>query len=146
MKKRVLFLCVLLLAAGVPFVLSAAPSLQAQADALMKKWRTAIGREDIDGYASCYWPDVTHEWYDAKGQPSLLAGVKALRDRQQEWANNMDFSTFNMDYPAPWRFFSDAGDMCMYAYILEQFREMEVFYFQLRGGELRIVRQIDLSY
>jgi hypothetical protein len=146
MKKITVFLCVLFLATSVLLPLSAAPSLQVLAEALMQKWRTAISREDVDGYASCYWPDVTNQLYDKKGQSTLLTGVKALRDRQQEWSNNMDFSTFNMAYPEPSRFIPDSGDMCVYAYLLEQFGEMEIFYFQLRGGELRILRQIDLFY
>lgn len=146
MKKMMLFLCVLFLSTGVPLPLSAAPSLQAQADALMQKWRTAISREDVDGYASCYWPDATNQIYDKKGQSTLLTGVKALRDRQQEWSNNLDFSTFNMAYPEPSRFIPASGDMCVYAYLLEQFGEMEIFYVQLRGGELRILRQLDLFY
>jgi ketosteroid isomerase-like protein len=146
MKRIMFFLCVLFLATGVPLALSAAPSLQAQADALMQKWRTAISQEDVDGYAGCYWPDATNQAYDKKGQSTLLTGAKALRDRQQEWSNNLDFSTFNMTYPEPSRFVPASGDMCVYAYLLEQFSEMEIFYFQLRGGELRILRQIDLWY
>jgi hypothetical protein len=146
MKRMMLFLCALFLAGGFPLPLSAASSLQAPADALMQKWRTAISREDVDGYTSCYWPDATNQMYDTQGQSTLLTGVKALRDRQQEWSNNLDFSTFNMAYPEPSRFIPASGDMCAYAYLVEQFSEMEIFYVQLRGGELRILRQIDLWY
>jgi|WetSurMetagenome_2_1015567.scaffolds.fasta_scaffold368379_2 hypothetical protein len=145
MKKPNLFLFILVLALGVPLPAAADPALQAKADALMQKWRTAISREDVNGYVGCYWSDATNNCFDSSGEPSLL-GVNALRDRQQRWADALDSSTLDMNYPKPSRFFQASGNMCVYAYVLDQFSEMAVFYFQLRGGELRILRQIDMSY
>jgi hypothetical protein len=145
MKKPVALLCVFIISLSIPLAAMADPALQPIADTLMQKWRTAISREDVNGYISCYWPDATNHMFGADGEPGVL-GVKAMRERQQRWADSMDFSTFDMNYPRPSRFFQPSGDMCVYVYVLDQFREVAVFYFQLRGGELRILRMVDMGY
>jgi hypothetical protein len=145
MKKSFALLCVAVISLIIPLALAAQTALQPAADTLMQRWRTAISREDVNGYVSCYWPDATNHLLYSDGEPGVL-GVRAIRERQQRWADTMDCSTLDMNYPRPSRFFPASGDMCVYSYVLEQFREIAVFYMQLRVGELRILRQVDMSY
>ncbi len=118
---------------------------QMEADALVAKWLWAIGHEYVEGYANCYWPDATSDVFDKSGQHSVL-DVKALRKRQQEWSDTMDFSKLDLNYPEPTRFVPTGEGLIVYVYVLKQFDEVAVFYFQRRNGELRILRQLDLAY
>ena len=145
--KKALFLIFVFVCTILPAgVFAAENSPQMEIDALVGKWLWAIAHEYVDGYANCYWPDATDEMYDAKGQSSIVIGSPALRQRQQEWFDNLDFSTLDLKYPEPTRFLPVTGDICVYSYVLNQFKQMEIFYFQKRGGEYRILRQIDLFY
>jgi hypothetical protein len=145
--KNMKILCMLFAClACLPSALWAQSSRQIEADALIAKWLWSISHEYIDGYANCYWPEATIETYDNKGQSSLLTGVKAIRQRQQDWADKMDFSKVDVNYPDPTRFVPANGDIYVYSYVLKQFKEIEIFYLQKKGAELRILRQLDLLY
>ena len=98
----------------VAFAADASPQLEV--DTLMGKWLWAIGHENVDGYANCYWPDATDEMYDAKGQSSIVSGAAELRKRQQNWSDNIDFSTVDLRYPEPTRFLPGSGNVCVYSY------------------------------
>ena len=133
------------LAAAAPPVMADNPP-QMQIDALMAKWLWAIGHEYVEGYADCYWPDATVLTYDASGQVTTLTGVKAIRQRQQEWSDQTDFSKVDLAWPEPTRFVPSAGDVTVYVYMPKQFPGINVFYYQRRGTETRILRQIELGY
>lgn len=144
-KALLLFWTLSLLTCPVAFS-SADASLQMEIDALMGKWMWALAHEYLDGYSNCYWPDATAETYDNMGQASLLSGIKAIRQRQQGWFDSNDFSKIDLNYPEPTRFLPSSGDIIVYLYIPKQFKLLTIFYFQRRGGEVRIFRQIDLYH
>jgi hypothetical protein len=146
MKQKIFIILVLALVVFPIRTFAADSSPQLEIDALVGKWLWAIAHEYVDGYANCYWPDAINEMYDARGQSSVVVGVAALRKRQQEWSDNLDFSTIDTRYPEPTRFLPGSGDICVYSYVLKQFKEIEIFYFQKRNGEYRIFRQVDLFY
>jgi hypothetical protein len=146
MKRMFVLICVLAITGGSIGAFAAPSPVQKEIDALMAKWRWAISNEFVDEYIKCYWPEITDQAYDNQGQPSILTGLEAMRQRQQEWSDTLDMSKMDMNYPEPLRFIPASGDIVVYQYVLKQFSEMEIFYFQRRGGEYRILRQIDLFY
>jgi hypothetical protein len=146
MKKTLLLFWALALLAGAVVYARADSPLQMEIDALMGKWQWALAHEYLDGYANCYWPDATAETYDNMGQAFLLSGIKAIRQRQQGWFDTYDYSKIDLNYPEPTRFLPSSGDIIVYLYIPKQFKLLTIYYFQRRGGEVRILRQIDLYH
>lgn len=80
------------------------------------------------------------------GQLTTLTGVKGIRQRQQEWADTMDFSKVDLNWPEPTRFIPAVGDISVCMYAPKQFPAINIFYYQKRGSEVRILRQIELTY
>lgn len=146
MKKAILLAWIIALAAGGITVVMADSPMQVQIDALMAKWLWAISHEYVDGYAECYWPEATVVSYDVTGQLTTLTNAKAIRQRQQEWADTIDFSTMDLNWPEPTRFIPAVGDISVCMYMPKQFPGINVFYYQKRGSEVRILRQIELAY
>lgn len=145
MKKAAMLSWILALVAGGVTVVMADSQTQMQIDALMAKWLWAIGHEYVDGYAECYWPDATVVNYDVMGQLTTLTGAKAIRQRQQEWADQLDFSKVDLAWPEPTRFIPAAGDISVCMYMPKQFPQINIFYYQKRGTEIRILRQLELT-
>jgi hypothetical protein len=145
-KKTILVSLVLVLACSGAAATWAEPPTQVQVDALMAKWLWAIGHEYLDGYADCYWPDATVVGYDAAGRFMTLADAKAIRQRQQEWSDQMDYSKIDLSWPEPTRFSASTGDISVCLYTPKQFPGINVFYYQKRGSEVRILRQVELTY
>ena len=146
MKKAVMLAWVIALAAGGITVVMADSPMQVQLDALMAKWLWAIFHEYVDGYADCYWPEATVVNYDVMGQLTTLTGAKAIRQRQQGWADTIDFSKADLSWPEPTRFIPAVGDISVCMYVPKQFPGINIFYYQKRGSEVRILRQIELTY
>ena len=146
MRTLLILACAAALAAGSASLAAADSPMQMQVDALMAKWLWAIGHEYVDGYADCYWPDATVLSYDQAGQLTTLTGVKAIRQRQQDWSDQMDFSKIDLNWPEPTRFVPATGDVTVYVYMPKQFPGINTFYYQKRGAEMRILRQIELAY
>ncbi len=146
MRTALVLIAAVLLAGGAAIAGADSPT-QVQIDALMAKWLWAIGHEYVDGYAECYWPDATVVTYDRAGQPvATLTGVKAIRQRQQDWADNVDFSKVNLEGDTTRYLPTDGGDIAMYVWVQKAVPSMGVFYVQKRGSEVRILRQLELVY
>jgi hypothetical protein len=145
-KKAIIVSLVLVLICGGATAMWADPPTQVQVDALMAKWLWAIGHEYVDGYAECYWSDATVVGYDSMAQFTTLTGAKAIRQRQQEWSDQMDFSKMDLNWPEPTRFIASTGDISVCLYAPKQFPGINIFYYQKRGSEVRILRQLELAY
>jgi hypothetical protein len=145
MKKSTV-ICVVLIAMLLPVgVASADDTAQKALDSLLKQWLQVIMAEDVNGYADCYWPDASIVTYAATGKSSLLEGSRAIRQRQQEWADKLDFSKMVLQYPEPRRFLTTTGgDTYTYVYDMSASGYFEVFEFQRRSGVFKILRQVDL--
>ncbi len=146
MKRLVVFLWTLsfiVLASGLGF---AETTSQAEADAVVARWISSLANENLDGYVSCYWPEAVCEGFNPDGSVSVLAGRKAIGQRQADWFAQWDFAKMDLNYPEPTRFLDPEQGLAAYSYKLKQFSIIETFYFQKRNGELRIVLQIDSFY
>ena len=125
MRTAFVLACVIVLTAGGVAAAAADASLQTQIDALMTKWVWAIGHEYVDGYAECYWPEATAVTHDRAGQViATLAGVKAIRQRQQDWSDQMDMSKIDLAGETTRFLPSDDGDIAMYIWVQKGFPSM----------------------
>ena len=122
--------------------LQAESPLQASLDALMARWIGALESEDIGGMLECYWPEAVSISYDPAGGSELLEGRQAIRESQEAVFAEYDYPSLGLEYPEPARFFPNTDSLPVYIYNYVDFRFIDVFYFQERAGEVRILRHL----
>ena len=122
--------------------LQADPSLQGSLDALMERWIEALKREDSEEILDCYWPEAVSVSYDPAGGSELLEGLQAIRESLEAVFAEYDYPSLGLEYPEPARFFPDADTLPVYIYNYVDFRFIDIFYFEERSGEVRILRHI----
>ena len=110
---------------------------------LMRQWIAALRSEDINGYASCYWPEATLLSYNTNGDSKLLEQVEAIRRNQKMLFDNFDFASMNLTYANPRRIESGSGSREIFVYDNREHNGyIEMFYLEKRSGEFRIVNQV----
>ena len=109
-------------------------------DALVEKWTESLNTEDINGFLSCYWNDAIRITYFPGGEPELTEGMEDLRAAEQVSFEQYDYKSMNLIYDEPVRFFPGHGRPT-YIYPNSRFAFMDVFEFEERRGEYRIIRQ-----
>lgn len=114
-------------------------------DALVEKWTEALSTEDIDGLLSCYWSDAIRIDYFPGGEPELTEGMEELRAADQAGFDQYDYQSMNLIYDEPVRFFPGHGRPT-YIYANSRFGYMDVFEFEERRGEYRIIQQYLLPH
>lgn len=122
--------------------LHADSALQAELDALMARWIGALENEDTEGMLECYWPEAVSISYDPAGGSELLEGRQAIRESQDAVFAEYDYPSLGLEYPKPARFFPSQDSLPVYIYNYVDFRFIDIFYFEERGGEVRILRHI----
>jgi hypothetical protein len=118
------------------------PSLQAELDALMQRWIEALKTEDSATLAECYWPDAVAVSYDPSGGSELLEGRQAIRESQEAVFAEYDYPSLALEYPEPARFFPRSDPLPVYIYNYVDYRFIDIFYFEKRSGEVRILRHV----
>jgi hypothetical protein len=112
-------------------------------DALMSTWITSLQSENIEGFASCYWPDATLFSFNPNGNSSLLEGVGAIKSNQATLFAAFDYKAMNLTYPQALRFPSMRSAKSIYVYDNRaKFGYIEIFYLEGRSGEYRILNQV----
>lgn len=142
MKCRMVVPAVLGLCLLQPALLRADSPQQAELDALMGRWIEALKSEDSDTLVECYWPDAVSITYDPSGGSELLEGRQAIRESQDAVFAQYDYPSLGLEYPEPARFFPQNGDLPAYIYNYVDYRFIDVFYFEKRSGEYRILRHL----
>ncbi len=132
---------------NIVLVLSVFPAFtdnqaQGKLDMLMDKWTTSLSSEDIDSMVSCYWPEVLDITYSTNGKSSSRVGIDAVRENQQMLFDRIDYPSLHLNYPEPARFIPESGDLPIYIYDYREKNFMDIFYFEKRSGEYRIIRHI----
>lgn len=122
--------------------LAADPSLQGELDGLMERWIEALKREDSEEILDCYWPEAVSVSYDPTGGSELLEGLQAIRESLEAVFAEYDYPSLGLEYPEPARFFPEADTLPVYIYNYVDFRFIDIFYFEERSGEVRILRHI----
>jgi hypothetical protein len=144
MKRAVIRIGVILLVffcAGVGFSQDSMPEL----DALVEQWTQALNAEDIDGFLSCYWPDAIRITYFPGSEPEITEGMGELRAAQEAGLEQVDLVSMNLIYDDPVRFFPRNGRPT-YVYPNSRFGFMDMFEFEERRGEFRIITQYLLPH
>jgi hypothetical protein len=116
--------------------------LQGELDTLMARWIEALKNEDSETLMSCYWSDAVSITYDPSGGSELLEGTAAIRESTETVFAEYDYPSLGLEYPEPERFFPLRDSLPVYIYNYVDYRFIDVFYFQRRSGEYRIVRHI----
>ena len=122
--------------------LRADSTLQDRLDALMDRWIEALKSEDSDGMLECYWPEAVSISYDPAGGSELLEGLDAIRQSQEAVFAQYDYPSLGLEYPEPARFFPEADSLPVYIYNYVDYRFIDIFYFEERSGEVRILRHV----
>jgi hypothetical protein len=141
-SARTLFFVTLLCLCCLGAPLGADPAARAPLDALMHRWIGALKAEDLDTLMSCYWPDALSISYDPTGGSELLEGTEAIRGSTAAVFEAYDYPSLGLEYPEPARFFPTQDDLPVYIYNYVDFRFIDIFYFQARSGEYRIMRHV----
>jgi len=113
---------------------------QTELDALVEKWTDSLNTEDIDGFLSCYWYDALRITYFPGSEPEITEGMDELRAAEEVSFEQFDYQSMNLIYDEPVRFFSRHGRPT-YIYPNSRFGYMDVFEFEERRGEYRIIQQ-----
>jgi hypothetical protein len=121
-----------------------AQSVRSTLDNLADTWIESLLTEDADAMIECYWPDAVHYSYSGNGETELLVGSAEYAAAQQQAFDELDYASFGLVYPEPVRFFPEFGAP-VYVYAVTQFRFMDVFEFERRGNEWRIIRHFFYS-
>jgi hypothetical protein len=122
--------------------LGADPPAREQLDSLMARWIDALRSEDIDTLLGCYWPGAVSITYDPGGGSELLEGTAAIRVSTEAVFAAYDYPSLGLEYPEPARFFPSRDDLPVYIYNYVDYRFIDIFYFQSRAGEYRILRHV----
>jgi hypothetical protein len=133
-----------LLALGLlnPVLVLGNPPAQEAIDALMARWIGALVSEDSETLAGCYWPEAVSISYDPSGGSELLEGGAAIRQSIEAVFAEYDYPSLGMVYPEPTRFFPQNDTVPVYVYNYVEYRFIDVFYFEERMGEYRILRHL----
>lgn len=122
-----------------------AQSARTDLDALVDRWTNALINEDIETFMSSYWDDAVRISYSAGGGADVVTGMAQLRAAQLESFARLDFGSLNLEYDEPVRVFPRDGEP-VYIYPNSRFGFMDIFEFEERDGEFRIVRQYLLPH
>jgi hypothetical protein len=117
-----------------------ADDVQDELDSLVEKWTVALVNEDINGFLDCYWDDAVRIVYFPGQDAEITEGIAELRTSQSASFQQLDFRTMNLIYDDPVRYFPEVG-LPAYVYPNSRFSYMDVFEFEERQGQYRIVRQ-----
>ena len=134
--KCVLVAVVFLGTVGIAY----ADDTQSELDSLVEKWTESLLSEDIDGFLACYWDDAVRIMYFPGGDAEIVEGINELRASEEASFEQLDFRSMNLIYDEPVRFFPDDGRPT-YIYPNSRFSFMDLFEFEERRGQYRIVRQ-----
>ncbi|MCK5734980.1 MAG: hypothetical protein KAH21_00825 [Spirochaetaceae bacterium] len=136
MLKIVLTAALILGGMGILF----ADDTQSQLDSLVEKWTDSLLNEDIDGFLSCYWDDAVRIMYFPGRDTEITEGINQLRASEKASFEQLDYRNMNLIYDEPVRFFP--GDcQPIYIYPNSRFSFMDVFEFEERRGQYRIIKQ-----
>ena len=144
MKRSMTWIGVIALAsvcAGTGF----AQDSRVELDALIEKWTEALNSEDIDRFLGCYWSDAVRITYFPGGEPEITEGMEEFRPAEQASFEQFDYQSMNLIYDEPVRFFPRHGRPT-YIYAHSRFGYMDVFEFEERRGEYRIILQYLLPH
>lgn len=83
--------------------------------------------------------------YNPDGTADLTEGVEAMRVIDQQWFDAIDYQSLNLVYDEPVRFFPQDANPT-YVYPNSAFGYMDVFEFERRRGQYKIVRQYLLPH
>jgi len=122
-----------------------AQDARVELDSLVEKWTTALTSEDTDSFLDCYWDDAIRVNYNPDGTADLTEGVEAMRVIDQQWFDAIDYESLNLVYDEPVRFFPQNGNPT-YVYPNSAFGYMDMFEFERRGSQYKIVRQYLLPH
>jgi hypothetical protein len=114
-------------------------------DRLVDRWTRALINEDIDTFLDCYWADAIRVNYNPQGVAEITEGMEELRAAEEKGFAEIDFPSLNLVYDEPVRFFPRHGRPT-YIYPNSRYGFMNVFEFERRGGEYRIIRQYLLPH
>ncbi len=127
---------------GVPVF---AGNPQTDLDALLEKWTTSLTDENVDGFLDCYWDDAVRINYFPGQEPGMVEGQQELRAGQNSSFERLDFQSMGLIYDPPIRYFPGNGRP-VYVYPNSRFGFIDVFEFEERRGEYRIIRQYLLPH
>ena len=114
-------------------------------DDLVAKWTKALTTEDITGFLGCYWDDAVRINYGPDGTAEITQGMDELRAAEEKGFEAIDFLSLNLVYDAPVRFFPRNANPT-YVYPNSAFGFMDIFEFEQRGGQYRIIKQYLLPH
>lgn len=109
-------------------------------DAVIARWTQSLLNEDPGDFVSCYWDDAVRIVYFPGQDPEIIEGSDNIGASQKAAFDNMDFRTMNLIYDDLVRFFPEEGRPT-YIYPNSRFSFMDVFEFEKRGREYRIIKQ-----
>jgi hypothetical protein len=118
---------------------------RAELDSLVDKWTTALTSEDTDSFLECYWDDAIRLNYNPNGTADPTEGVEAMRVVDQQGFDAIDYQSLNLVYDEPVRFFPQNANPT-YVYPNSTYGYMDMFEFERRRGEYKIVRQYLLPH
>ncbi len=136
----VVTLASLLLVAALPV---AADDVEGELTLVLEKWEDALNSGDIDEFMECYWADAVRIFY-FPGSRQMEEGARAIRAAQSDiFSERSEPASFNYDPPVT--FVPDGGTpSCVFANSAVGY--MEIFEFERRVGEYRIIKQYVLPH
>lgn len=140
MRRTFLLLIAASICTAVPIAAQSSNQTHRARDAILEQWTRSLNSEDTDGFLNCYWDDAVRFVYFPGSEPEITEGMEELRRAEAESMEKYDYSSMNLVYDEPVRLFPQESGPT-YIYANSQLGFMDVFEFERRGGEYRIVRQ-----
>lgn len=141
MKRMVILAAALALVATFPV---SSQSVERELDALVDTWVDALSTGDIDAFMSCYWDDAIRIMYGTEST-QLDEGARRIRDAQQELFDQRGSEPMQFPYDPIVRLIPD-GARPTYFLPNSAWSYMDVFEFERRVGEYRIIKQYVLPH
>ena len=116
-----------------------------QLDSLVDRWSGALVEEEIEGIVSCYWDNAVSMNYWPGEESEMEQGSAEIRASAVKGFEELDYGSMGFIWDETVRFFPEGGNP-VYIRPVSSHGFMDVFEFEERGDEYRIIRHYVLPH
>ena len=109
------------------------------ADELLVHWEEAIRDRNPELFAACYWPDARKLRVDFDGNIEDIEGRDRITERQEHVFRELGRELEAFHLPEPERYYDTHAGMPRFIFREPEFPAIEMFQFQERRGEWRVL-------